>query len=109
MDKIGRERDNFFASESFGRSENRRTSASRSLFSWDLLANAVVAGFKEEGPAKIHWGTEKAFVASSGDLGVSIGTIRPNEPPKTGEPDGFPFFTVWKREKPGAPWRYIAE
>ena len=71
--------------------------------------DAVVAGFKEEGPAKIHWGTEKAFVASSGDLGVSIGTIRPNEPPKTGEPNGFPFFTVWKREKPGAPWRYIAE
>jgi hypothetical protein len=71
--------------------------------------DAVVAGFKEEGPAKIHWGTEKSFVASSGDLGVSIGMIRPNAPPKAGEPDGFPFFTVWKREKPGAPWRYIAE
>ena len=71
--------------------------------------DAVVAGFKEEGPAKIHWSTEKAFVASSGDLGVSIGMIRPNAPPKAGEPDGFPFFTVWKRDKPGAPWRYIAE
>ena len=71
--------------------------------------DAVVAGFKEEGPAKIHWGTERSFVASSGDLGVSIGTIRPNVPPKAGQPDGFPFFTVWKRDKPGAPWRYIAE
>jgi len=71
--------------------------------------DAVVAGFKEEGPAKIHWGTERSFVASSGDLGVSIGMIRPNAPPKAGEPDGFPFFTVWKREKAGAPWRYIAE
>lgn len=71
--------------------------------------DAVVANFKEEGPAKIHWSTDKSFVASSGDLGVSIGTIRPNDPPKAGEPDGFPFFTVWKRDKPGAPWRYIAE
>jgi hypothetical protein len=71
--------------------------------------DAVVANFKEEGPAKIHWGTERSFVASSGDLGVSIGMIRPNAPPQAGQPDGFPFFTVWKREKPGAPWRYIAE
>jgi hypothetical protein len=71
--------------------------------------DAVTAGFKEEGPAKIHWGTERGFVASSGDLGVSIGMIRPNTPPKAGEPDGFPFFTVWKRDGPNAPWRYIAE
>ena len=71
--------------------------------------DAVTAGFKEEGPAKIHWSTEKSLVASSGDLGVSIGMIRPNDPPKAGEPDGFPFFTVWKREGPDQPWRYIAE
>ena len=71
--------------------------------------DAVVAGFKEEGPAKIHWNTEKSYVALSGDLGVSIGTIRPNAPPKAGEPDGFPFFTVWKRDTPDSPWRYIAE
>ncbi len=71
--------------------------------------DAVVANFKEEGPAKIHWSTERSFVASSGDLGVSIGMIRPNDPPKAGEPEGFPFFTVWKRDGPRAPWRYIAE
>ena len=71
--------------------------------------DAVVANFKEEGPATIHWGTERSFVASSGDLGVSIGTIRHNVPPKAGEPDGFAFFTVWRRDRPGAPWRYIAE
>ena len=35
--------------------------------------------------------------------------IRPNDPPKAGEPEGFPFFTVWKREGPDQPWRYIAE
>ena len=71
--------------------------------------DAVVAGFKEDGPAKIHWGTERSFVASSGDLGVSIGMIRPNQAPKAGEPDGFPFFTVWKRDSRNAPWKYIAE
>ena len=71
--------------------------------------DAVVANFKEEGPAKINWSTEKSFVASSGDLGVSIGMIRPNDPPKAGEPDGFPFFTVWKRDDPKSPWKYIAE
>ena len=71
--------------------------------------DAVVAGFKEEGLAKIHWSTEKSYVALSGDLGVSIGMIRPNSPPKAGEPDGFPFFTVWKRDTPDSPWRYIAE
>lgn len=71
--------------------------------------DAIATGFPEDGPAKIHWSTEKSFVASSGDLGVSIGTIRPNTPAKAGEPDGFPFFTVWKRDTPNSPWRYIAE
>ena len=71
--------------------------------------DAIAENFKEEGPATINWSTERSFVASSGDLGVSIGTIRPNAPPKAGEPSGFPFFTVWKRDTPDAPWKYIAE
>ncbi len=77
-------------------------------FSYGL--EAVVANFKEEGPAKIHWSTERSFVASSGDLGVSIGTIYPNEPGADGKPQpGFPFFTIWKRDNQAEPWRYIAE
>ena len=80
---------------------------SGACFSYGL--DAVVANFKDEGPAKIHWSTERSFVASSGDLGVSIGVIRPNTPPKAGEPEGFPFFTIWKRDTPASPWRYIAE
>jgi hypothetical protein len=72
--------------------------------------DAISANFKEEGPAKIHWGTERSFVASSGDLGVSIGTIYPKEPGADGKPQpGFPFFTVWKRDTPNGPWRYVAE
>jgi hypothetical protein len=68
--------------------------------------DAVTAGFKEGEPTTITWGTERSFAASSGDLGVSIGTIRPHDP-KDGA--GFPFFTVWRRDGPDKPWRYIAE
>lgn len=68
--------------------------------------DAVVAGFKEGDPTTIHWSTERSFAASSGDLAVSIGTIKPNDP-KDGA--GFPFFTVWRRDGPDQPWRYIAE
>jgi ketosteroid isomerase-like protein len=68
--------------------------------------DAVVAGFKEGDPTTIHWSTERSFVASSGDLGVSVGTISPNDPNGGA---GFPFFTVWRRDGPDKPWRYIAE
>jgi ketosteroid isomerase-like protein len=59
------------------------------------------------GPSQLVWKSDHTvMVASSGDLGVSIGYIRqkndPNAPP-------FPFFTIWRRENPSAPWRYIAE
>ena len=60
-------------------------------------------------PSPVRWATERSFVASSGDLGVSIGTIRTNRPGADGRPDDFPFFTVWRRDRPDAPWRYIAE
>lgn len=91
----------------FGR-EDAMNMYSGAGFAYGL--DAVVAGFKEEGPAKIHWGTERSFAASSGDLGVSIGTISPNEPAADGKPQqGFPFFTIWRRDGPDKPWRYIAE
>lgn len=68
--------------------------------------DAIAAGFKEGEPTTIHWGTERSFAASSGDLGVSIGTIRSNDPAKN---EAFPFFTVWRRDGPDKPWRYVAE
>lgn len=72
--------------------------------------DAVVAGFKEEGPSKIHWSTERSFAASSGDLGVSIGYLYPNQPAADGSArPPFPFFTIWRRDGPDKPWRYIAE
>ena len=68
--------------------------------------DAIAAGFKEGEPTTIHWSTERGFAASSGDLGVSIGTIRSNDPAKG---DAFAFFTIWRRDGPNKPWRYIAE
>jgi ketosteroid isomerase-like protein len=61
------------------------------------------------GPATIHWGADDAIVASSGDLGVTIGVIRPNGEPTEGQPAESPFFTIWMRDDPSQPWRYIAE
>jgi ketosteroid isomerase-like protein len=57
----------------------------------------------------VRWSTTSSHAAASGDLGVSIGTIHLNTPPAAGQPSSFPFFTVWRRDGPGAPWRYVAE
>jgi ketosteroid isomerase-like protein len=71
---------------------------------------ALTAGFPEgETTSPVSWGTARSFIASSGDLGVSIGTIRANGPVPEGQSASFPFFTVWRRDRPGAPWRYVAE
>jgi ketosteroid isomerase-like protein len=72
--------------------------------------DALTAGFPEgETSSPVSWSTERSFIASSGDIGVSIGTIRANGPVPEGQSASFPFFTVWRRDRPGAPWRYIAE
>jgi ketosteroid isomerase-like protein len=58
-------------------------------------------------PSALVWGADyRIIVASSGDLGVSIGFIRNKADPAA---TPFPFFTIWRRESPAAPWRYIAE
>lgn len=58
----------------------------------------------------VKWGPEKTIIASSGDFGVTLGYIVRNAPGPDGKiSPGQPFFTIWKRESPPAPWRYIAE
>lgn len=58
----------------------------------------------------VNWGPEKTFIAPSGDFGVTVGYIMRNKPPADGKtPPLQPFFTIWKRDSPSAPWRYIAE
>jgi ketosteroid isomerase-like protein len=58
-------------------------------------------------PSPLTWKSDHAvMVASSGDLAVSIGWIHQKANPTA---PGFPFFTIWRRDNPTAPWRYIAE
>ncbi|MEO8227257.1 MAG: nuclear transport factor 2 family protein [Gemmatimonadota bacterium] len=73
----------------------------------DSIAALVSTG--ESGGSSVSWGPDRVIVASSGDLGVTIGTIRVNAADASGQHQTFPFFTVWRRDSPSEPWRYIAE
>jgi len=74
----------------------------------DNVARGVAGDDPLDKPSTISWGPDRSIVASSGDLGVTIGTIRPDAP-VAGQPAAFAFFTIWRRPSPDAPWRYIAE
>ncbi|MGQ0661250.1 DUF4440 domain-containing protein [Sphingosinicella sp.] len=78
-------------------------------FTFGAAAISQVVDASGATTSPVRWSTERSVVAVSGDLGVSIGTIRLNRPPPEGQPASFPFFTVWRRAGPGAPWRYMAE
>jgi ketosteroid isomerase-like protein len=70
----------------------------------------AVQGAAPESEPQAHWSADTAFVASSGDLGVTFGFVKANAPPPAGQPAGQnPFFTIWRRAGPGAPWKYVAE
>ncbi|HEX8193167.1 MAG TPA: DUF4440 domain-containing protein [Allosphingosinicella sp.] len=74
------------------------------------IGAAAIGGEMPGGPGSpVSWSAEDALVAPSGDLGVTWGYIRPNGPAPEGRPARVPFFTVWRRASPGAPWRYVAE
>jgi ketosteroid isomerase-like protein len=71
------------------------------------IARTVSAGQPADG-STLNWAPDRVIVASSGDLGVTIGMIHPNTP-RDGQPTNFPFFTIWRRASAAAPWRYVAE
>lgn len=77
----------------------------------EAIGTLVGAGRPPGPPSPVEWSCDVALVASSGDLGISFGFIRPTARPAgaTATPQGTPFFTIWTRPSPGAPWRYIAE
>jgi ketosteroid isomerase-like protein len=70
----------------------------------NLAIARLVAPGGDMSASPVTWGPDTAIVASSGDLGVTFGRIVPN-----GETREIPFFTIWRREHRGAPWRYVAE
>ena len=74
-------------------------------------AEAIGRAVGEGSPAdrsEVEWSADRALVASSGDLGITFGMIRFHTP-QQGQPAAVPFFTIWRRDDPSAPWRYIAE
>jgi hypothetical protein len=76
-------------------------------------ADSIAAAVSEGEPAtgsSVSWAPDHGvLVASSGDLGVTMGTIVVNEPDSSGQRAQFAFFTVWRRSGPDQPWRYVAE
>lgn len=71
---------------------------------------AVVGEGEPASGSSVSWAPDQGvIVASSGDLGVTIGTIVVNQPDSTGHQQTFPFFTVWHRASPEEAWRYVAE
>lgn len=74
------------------------------LYGPEAIGAGVGAG--STGPSDLTWGPDTVLVASSGDLGVTIGHI--NAPPGGTQPARrIPFFTVWK--KVGGVWKFVAE
>ncbi|MEW5918308.1 MAG: hypothetical protein AB1762_18035 [Gemmatimonadota bacterium] len=77
--------------------------------------NAIAAGVGDNGTASsttITWQADQVIAASSGDLGVSMGTITVRSAAANGKPQQThqrPFFTVWRRSSPNAPWRFVIE
>jgi hypothetical protein len=79
-----------------------------------LVGNEAIGKFIGDGSpgpqSPVSWGADSVIVASSGDLGVTIGMIKQNAPaPGASGPQSFPFFTIWRRGSPAEAWKYIAE
>ena len=75
----------------------------------DAIGKSVGAG-RPETESPVTWSADFAvLVASSGDLGATMGTIRPKTPPPAGQPAAVPFVTIWRRGSVSDHWRYIAE
>ena len=80
-----------------------------SIVAWELDTDPAAGQAVHDGPVRsLAWAPDRVIVASSGDLGVTIGMIHPNRP-EAGQPTNFPFFTIWRRPSASAPWRYVAE
>jgi ketosteroid isomerase-like protein len=95
------------AFEKYGRPDAMNIGREAAFTFGNVEIGKGVGGPTPTQPSTLVWSADyRAIVASSGDLGVSIGFIRnkadPSAPP-------FPFFTIWRRESPTAPWRYVAE
>lgn len=80
-------------------------------FGPDAIARDVAAGV--DSTTRITWGPDETRVASSGDVGVTIGIITIERTTTAGAaptpPLRLPYFTIWRRDGVTQPWRYVAE
>lgn len=72
------------------------------------IAKVVSAG-SPPGTSPVTWAPDEVIVASSGDLGITIGFLQPNAAGADGSRKPIPFFTIWRRPDTQSPWRYVAE
>ena len=91
----------------FGRSDANNSAPDGVKVGPAAIGAAVSGG--ESGPSPVSWSADEALVAPSGDLGITFGIIRPNAAPTGDKPAAIPFFTIWMRDGPDQPWRYVAE
>ena len=80
-----------------------RPSDGRFIRGADAIAQVVAGGAALDAPSTITWSADTAIVATSNDLGITFGVIRPKQSPAT----GTSFFTIWR--KSNGVWRYVAE
>ena len=60
--------------------------------------------------SSVTWAADYAvLVASSGDLGATMGMIKRKGEVPAGQPAAVPFVTIWRRPSPTAIWKYVAE
>ena len=77
-----------------------------------VYGNAAIGeaqGGDAPAPSPLRWAPDGVIAASSGDLGITYGYLERNGPTPPGRLSRIPWITVWRRERPGQPWLYVAE
>lgn len=100
------------AFERYGRPDavNMGTGGDAAFVTGPAAIGQTVSGGKPAEPSTLWWAPDRTVVATSGDLGVTIGVIHDTDPSNDpNAPTTFPFFTVWQRAHPSDAWRYVAE
>jgi hypothetical protein len=82
----------------------------RSSPTFVVSAAEIGKSIGSDATSPVRWAADEGtLVASSGDLGVNFGYLRPTTPPPSAQPGAIPFITIWRRASSAEPWRYIAE
>lgn len=79
------------------------------IVSAEAIGRSMSEGGEAPLPSQLVWAPDRVIVASSGDLGVTIGVIRANRPEADNTRAAYAFFTIWRRATPGDRWLYVAE